>query len=207
MPPAAASVAPQGRRAGPALDRHSRASTPSLRRCGRRGNPPRILHARKVEASKQRSELHSRKPYAAAGDRWPAERATFQLLPDQHQPSRVPVHDFHPVAAFGSEHQHHARERVLAQHLSGQRRQRVGPLAKINRLACQQYAHASRDGDHDPEARTARNTTLSSSGSTPGETRTTAPANATSSIAPDEATSAADGSATIGTKPKAAVPL
>src|SRR5689334_11850151 len=121
------------------------------------------------------------------------------MLPDQHQAARVPVQELELVAPLRAEDDDHAGEGILAEHLGRQRRQGVCATAEIHGLGRQQHAHAGRDGDHGSEARTARSTAVSSAGSTPGETHTTAPASATSIAAPEDAGSAAGGSATIGT--------
>src|SRR5215217_5318169 len=179
----------------------------SLRRRRGFGNPPHRLHTRPVEPVKQGGELHRGQAHHPVHHRRPAEGTLLQLLPDQDQTTRIPDQDLHPVRPLGTEDDHRARERILAQHLGGQRRQPMRALAEVHRPGRDQDPRTGGKGDHDrdAEARTARNTVVSKPASIPAATRTTAPASRTSTAgaaAPSGATGDASGavSMTSGTK-------
>src|SRR5215213_8408009 len=178
-----------------------------LRRRRGFGNPPHRLHTRPVEPVKQGGELHRGQAHYPVHHRRPAEGTLLQLLPDQDQTAVVPDQDLHPVRPLGAEDAHRARERILAQHLGGQRRQPMRALAEVHRPGRDQDPRTGGKGDHDrdAEARTARNTVVSKPASIPAATRTTAPASRTSTAgaaAPSGATGDATGavSMTSGTK-------
>src|SRR5262249_17082657 len=93
---------------------------------------------------------------------------------------------------------------ILSQRLSGQRRQRIGAPAEVDRPRCDQHLHAGRNRDH-RAAFTARSTSRRCRQSTPGATRITVPVISISTM-PDGV--AADGAGSLaaaitGTNPSA----
>jgi hypothetical protein len=153
-----------------------------LRSDNRFVNRSYCLNTRPIETVEQRSEFHRRQLHHPVHYRWPPKGILLKLLPDQHQAAWVPDQDLQPVGTLCAEHDDHPRKRILAQHLRGQRRERMCPFSKINRPGRHQHPGPRGDTDHrlPDELRTARSTAVNKSLSTPGATRTTAPASSIS---------------------------
>src|SRR6185295_3333418 len=87
----------------------------------------------------------------------------------------VPGQKLHPVGTARAEDVDRPAEGIMSQRLLDKGSETVSSFAEVDRPRRHQYLQSCRNRDHSA-AFTARSTSLSQTGSTPGSARTTAPA-------------------------------
>src|ERR1700678_88215 len=105
-------------------------------------------HLLPVQAVEKNRELRSTQRNHAVLDRGPNEAASLKSLRIQNQTRAVPGEDFDSIASLRAEHKKIATERIAAQCVRHQHRQRIHSAPEVYRARGHQYAKTRTDRYH-----------------------------------------------------------